>query len=296
MSSNTNKLLASIQKIAKVHNTEVTAKKIDAILKAGFADLHVITDFDGTVTKYYRNKEKKERSPGSHLILSSSSRLTDEFKKKTKELVDKYYPIEVNNQLTEEQKWPYMIEWWTQAHQLLIDQKINKDDVAAMVAETPVDIREGLRELIETCNEKKIPFLVFSAGVKNVIEEILIAEKLYHSNMHVVSNKMIFNPETGICDEFAEPLIHIFNKSEVAIKESYYHKTIEDRKNVILLGDSIGDLKMSSGVKHDVCLNIGFLNYDNDEVLKIYLEKFDIVVTGDGPMEVANMILRAINH
>lgn len=131
---------------------------------------------------------------------------------------------------------------------------------------------------------------------KDVIEEILIAEKLYHSNMHVVSNKMIFNPETGICDEFAEPLIHIFNKSEVAIKESYYHKTIEDRKNVILLGDSIGDLKMSSGVKHDVCLNIGFLNYDNDEVLKIYLEKFDIVVTGDGPMEVANMILRAINH
>lgn len=60
-----------------------------------------------------------------------------------------------------------MIEWWTQAHQLLIDQKINKDDVAAMVAETPVDIREGLRELIETCNEKKIPFLVFSAGVKS---------------------------------------------------------------------------------------------------------------------------------
>lgn len=83
------------------------------------------------------------------------------------ELVDKYYPIEVNNQLTEEQKTPYMIEWWTQAHQLLIDQKINKDDVAAMVAETPVDIREGLKELIEKCKEKNIPLLVFSAGVKS---------------------------------------------------------------------------------------------------------------------------------
>jgi 2-hydroxy-3-keto-5-methylthiopentenyl-1-phosphate phosphatase len=82
-------------------------------------------------------------------------------------LVDKYYPIEVDNRLTEEQKGPYMIEWWTQAHQLLIDQKINKDDVAAMVAETPVNIREGLKELIENCKEKKVPFLVFSAGVKS---------------------------------------------------------------------------------------------------------------------------------
>lgn len=43
MSSNTNKLLASIQKIAKVHNIEATAKKINAILKVGFDDLHIIT-------------------------------------------------------------------------------------------------------------------------------------------------------------------------------------------------------------------------------------------------------------
>ncbi|GBB94177.1 hypothetical protein RclHR1_02300018 [Rhizophagus clarus] len=296
MSANTVQLLAAIQKIAKVHNIEVTAKKLDKILKDGFNALHIICDFDGTVTKYYRNKEKKERSPGSHLILSSSSRLTDEFKKKTSGLLDKYYPIEVDNKLTMEQKLPYMVEWWTQAHQLLIDQKINKDDVAAMVAETPVDIREGISELIDKCKEKDIPFLIFSAGVKDVIEEILITQKLKHSNMHVVSNKMIFNPETGICNEFAEPLIHVFNKSEIAIKDSNYHTTIEQRRNVILLGDSIGDLKMSSGIKHDVCLNIGFLNYDNDEILKIYLEKFDIVVTGDGPMDVANMILQAINH
>jgi hypothetical protein len=43
MSTNTKQLLASIQKIAKVHNTEVTAKKIDKILKDGFDGLHVIS-------------------------------------------------------------------------------------------------------------------------------------------------------------------------------------------------------------------------------------------------------------
>jgi len=53
---------------------------------------------------------------------------------------------------------------------------------------------------------------------------------------------------------------------------------------------------MSSGIKHDVCLNVGFLNYDNDELLNSYLEIFDIVVTDDGPMDVVNMILQTIDH
>ena len=110
---------------------------------------------------------------------------------------------------------------------------------------------------------------------------------------------MNFDPETGICNEFAEPLIHVFNKSEITIKgskDSLYHTTIENRGNVILLGDSIGDLQMSSGIKHDVCLNIGFLNYDDEKLLGSFLERFDIVVLDDGPMDAVNVIMQAIDH
>ncbi|RIA90943.1 pyrimidine 5'-nucleotidase [Glomus cerebriforme] len=296
-SSNIRQLLDSIQKIAKVHNTEVTAKKIDKILKEGFGNLHVICDFDGTITKYYKNKDKKERSPSSHVILSLSSRLTSEFKEKTQALCDKYYPIEVDNSLTLEQKIPYMVEWWEQAHELIINQNIKKDDFAAIVSETPMNIREGLKELIDKCKEKNVPFLIFSAGLRNVIEEALTKENLYHKeNMHIVSNKMDFNPETGICDKFVAPLIHVFNKSEITIKDSPYHQTIEDRRNVILLGDSVGDLQMSRGIEHDICLNIGFLNYIDDDLLNSYLKIFDIVVLDDGPMDVVNMILQTIEH
>ena len=35
---------------------------------------------------------------------------------------------------------------------------------------------------------------------------------------------------------------------------------IKNRRNVIVLGDSLGDVRMSRGVSHDVVLNIGYLN------------------------------------
>ncbi|CAI2190715.1 12104_t:CDS:2, partial [Funneliformis geosporum] len=277
----------SIQKIAIVGNVKITTQKFDKILKGGLNNLHIICDFDATMTRYYKNKNKKERNPSSHLILSSSSRLSDE----------EYYPIEINPGLKKEQKIPYMVEWWNKAHELLIKQQINKEDIAAMVAETPVDMRIGLKELIDKCKEKKLPFLIFSAGIGNVIEQVLIQKKLYHQeNMHIVSNQMKFNLETGICDDFMEPSIHTFNKSEIAIKHSPYHTTIENRRNVILLGDSIGDLHMADGIKHDVCLTIGFLNHDVENLLKSYLENFDVVVIDDGPMDVVNIILQEIDH
>jgi len=38
---------------------------------------------------------------------------------------------------------------------------------------------------------------------------------------------------------------------------------------------------MSKGVRHDLCLNIGFLNHDVEELVGQYAEAFDIVLTGD---------------
>lgn len=58
-----------------------------------------------------------------------------------------------------------MVEWWEKAHELCINEKINKDDVTQIVVETTIKMRSGLASLIHTCNEKKVPLLVFSAGL-----------------------------------------------------------------------------------------------------------------------------------
>ncbi|CAG8726654.1 5814_t:CDS:2, partial [Dentiscutata erythropus] len=159
-------------------------------------------------------------------------------------------------------------------------------DVKDMVTETPVELRPGLDVLIRKCKDNNIPFLIFSAGIANVIEEVLTTRNLYHrNNMHIISNQMGFNSETGICDHFKVPLIHIFNKSEIIIKNSPYYTTIKNRGNVILLGDSIGDIHMADGIQHNICLTVGFLNHNVEDYINTYLETFDIVVVDDGPMD-----------
>ncbi|KAF0362328.1 5-nucleotidase, cytosolic III [Gigaspora margarita] len=281
-----------IKKHSKLKNVDATHRKLEKILDDGLENLQIVCDFDCTMTRYFT--PNRERNPGSHKILSSSSRLTEEFKKETDKLCEDYYPIEIDKTLTKEEKIPYMIEWWEKAHELLLGQRINKNDIKEMVAETPVEMRPGLDVLIRKCKDNDIPFLIFSAGIANVIEEVLITKNLYYSNnMHIVSNQMGFNPETGICDHFKVPLIHIFNKSEIMLKDSPYYKTIENRRNVILLGDSIGDIHMADGIQHEICLTIGFLNHDVEDYIDTYLETFDIVVVNDGPMDIVNHILDA---
>ncbi|CAG8510825.1 4940_t:CDS:2 [Acaulospora morrowiae] len=290
----TQKLVGNLQQLSRIRDVETTRKKLLKIVEEGFANLHIICDYDGTITRFFNSKG--ERNPASHSILSRSSRLTREYKIEVQKRVDYYYPIEVSTTMTKEEKTPYMVEWWEQAHELLMGQKINREDIKSMVAETDVELRPGLDVLINECKSKNVPFLVFSAGLGDVIEQVLVSKNLFHPNMHIVSNKMGFNEKTGICDHFKEPMIHVFNKSEVMIKGTPYHATIENRTNVILLGDSTGDLQMSAGIHHDICLSIGFLNDAIDENLDVYLRTFDIVVLGDGPMDVVNLILKSVNE
>ena len=53
----------------------------------------------------------------------------------------------------------------------------------------------------------------------------------------------------------------------------------------MLLGDSLGDLKMSDGMPHDVKLSVGLLNHDHDKLIETYKDAFDIVLTHDTSLE-----------
>lgn len=65
----------------------------------------------------------------------------------------------------------------------------------------------------------------------------------------------------GIMVGFKGKLIHMFNKNEDAIHSSDYFEKLYNRTNVILMGDSIGDIKMALGVPQpSSVLKIGFLN------------------------------------
>ncbi len=82
-----------------------------------------------------------------------------------------------------------------------------------------------------------------------------------NDSIKVVSNFLAFDGDgnvTGIDGE----MVHIFNKNENAIHDSPYFKKLEGRGNVVLMGDSMGDLQMADGVPDAdaAVLKIGFLN------------------------------------
>lgn len=65
----------------------------------------------------------------------------------------------------------------------------------------------------------------------------------------------------GLLQAFKGPLIHSFNKREGAVSYVADLAELQGRPNVLLLGDSLGDLTMADGVPdHQNILTIGFLN------------------------------------
>ncbi|KAJ3311397.1 hypothetical protein HDU93_005128 [Gonapodya sp. JEL0774] len=248
------------------------------------------SDFDMTLTKFWvkvgsGNSQDEstlrgdgmERNVSSHGVVMRSRNFPSEFKSRTDALYRLYYPIETSHTLTRAQKVPHMVEWWTKAHELIVQLGCTRQDVVQMVQDTPVRFREDARTVLTTCETKGVPVLVFSAGVADVIEEILRQNSLLLPNMSVVANHMIWSEE-NVCVGFKDPLVHVFSKSELSLPNSH---TLSDRPNVLLLGDSLGDLEMSSGVAHSVCLTIGYLNHHREALEKEYLEKYDVVVTDD---------------
>lgn len=93
----------------------------------------------------------------------------------------------------------------------------------------------------------------------------------------------------------ASDIIHVFNKNENSVQDPEYFNVIQSRNNVILLGDSPGDLTMADGLKNPgQIIKIGFLNSNIDALLERYLNMFDIVLIDDQTMSVPYEIVKLV--
>lgn len=156
----------------------------------------------------------------------------------------------------------------------------------------PSTCREGYENFFGKLQQHGIPVFIFSAGIGDVLEEVIRQAGVYHSNVKVVSNFMDFD-ENGVLKGFKGELIHVFNKHDGALKNTDYFSQLKDNSNIILLGDSQGDLRMADGVANvEHILKIGYLNDRVDELLEKYMDSYDIVLVKEESLEVVNSILQ----
>ncbi|NWI18842.1 5NT3B nucleotidase, partial [Crypturellus soui] len=270
---------------------------IQAMKEQGPHKLQVISDFDMTLSRFGCNGR---RCPTSHNILDNSRVVSEEGRRQLKDLLHYYYPIEIDPNRTLEEKRPLMVEWWSKAHELLAQQEILKGDIPQIVRESDVMLRypghseDGFDELFNQLHEHNVPLFIFSAGVGDILEEIIRQANVFHPNVNVVSNYMDFD-DKGVLRRFKAPLIHTYNKNNSVLRDTEYFQQLSARTSILLLGDSMGDLTMADGVPSvENILKIGFLNDKVEERRGNYLDAYDVVLESDETLDVVNGILRYV--
>lgn len=275
-----------------VDDSNFLQKKISAIRQAGPAKLQVIADFDATLTKYWIDGC---RGLSSHNVLQQED---PEYNDKRQKLYEYYHPLEFDPEIPLDEKTKLMEEWWGKTHALLIEGGVTYNAIQNSVAKATIAFRDGVTELFELLEEKGVPVLIFSAGLADIIEEVL-KQKVHRSfeNVRIVSNRMVFD-DNGNLQTFKGKTIHVLNKNEHALDMAApLHDHCDDanglgdeksalkkRTNVLLLGDHIGDLRMSDGLDYETRISVGFLNDRVESSLESYRKAFDILYLNDASM------------
>nr|ACO10818.1 Cytosolic 5-nucleotidase III-like protein A [Caligus rogercresseyi] len=278
-------------------------RKLSKIKEDTLGSLQVITDFDYTFSKYHDGNGK--RLVSSWGILEKSPVFPDSFREKCLALFNKYHPYEVDPSLTVEEKTPFIAEWYTKLIELITVYITDAELVKkALDGSARVELRDGVSDFVSRLYESHIPLLIFSAGFGELIKNLMTSRGLMDSSLtRIHSNFLEFDPSSGKVLGIKEPVVHVFNKNGGSYLETLSpagRESLTSRKNVFLLGDSLGDLSMSKGIFEEstesstTVLKIGFLNHDIEAYMESYTSQYDIVVLDDQTMNLPLHILKLI--
>lgn len=266
-------------------------EKLRRFQDAGLEQLQVVSDFDFTISKFLVNGS---RGASCHRIIEDCGLLSEDYHHQAQAIQKKYYPLEVDPTLDNETRTQYMVDWVNQAHALLsrtgVTKQIIHQAVTLAFEQKRFDLRKHVVNFFDLLQQTKVPLLIFSAGIADVLEDVLKRTvDLPQYDITVISNRGVFNEETGQLVDFETPVIHVFNKMSSAFLHSPYFQRTDwrTRRHVILLGDSQGDVTMTEGMEKDEddILRIGFLS-DRLERLELYQDIYDIVILDDPGFEV----------
>ncbi len=261
-----------------------------SIRRDGPSQFHVIADFDNTLTRAYVNGEKAPSIIGQ---LRKGKYLTPDYPEAAQALFDHYAPIERDNSISLAERNLDMLTWWKKHFALLEQSGFNRDVINDVVLHSTLQFRDQVKEFIDLLEKHQVPLIIMSAAPGDMLLEHLRHAGLLRSNVHVIANLYQFDAD-GNAIKINEPIIHSLNKHEIVVKNFPVFDTIKERKNILLLGDSMGDVGMADGFDYKEIIKVGFLNQEVEKNIEIYSDNYDVVVTNDGSLAVVNELLEEI--
>lgn len=273
---------------------EQLKKKIEIMKQDGASKLHIVSDFDKTLTRFANNGERN----GSLIaVLRNENYLNEEYSIGAKDLFDKFHPYEIDPNLDIEQKNEKMLEWWEAHYELLKKCKLSLNDLQKVVASRKATLREGFDKLLEIISKNDIMMTIITAGGLggDTIKLFLENEGIDYSKINIISNHLIWDKD-GFMIGVKEPIVHPFNKDEIVGQNEEIKDKINSRQNILLLGDGLSDLQMSKNMPVKNIIKIGYLNEKEKDLKEIFLENFDVVILNDQGLEKVNEILTNITQ
>ena len=263
---------------------------IAAMAAGGAGKLHILTDFDNTLTRAFVDDQK------THSIIANirlGNYLGDEFSHWSKKRVEKYWPLETDLRLSRAERARYMREWWDETHAQMVKHGLSRQLLDKICEERPVAFRAGMEEFENRLKSSAVPVVIMSAAPGYMIKYYLEQAHLFANNVDIIANWYEFDAN-GIMTGAKEPVIHSLNKYEITLNGYPIFEQIKNRRNVILMGDGVDDIGMIEGFDYDNIIKIGFLNENADERLDDFKKNFDVVILNDDGMEAVNDILKII--
>jgi cytosolic 5'-nucleotidase 3 len=265
-------------------------KKKNKFKTFGINYLQVITDFDKTLTKGFVDGQKQ------HSIIAQirqNNYISSEYVIEANKLFEKYHPIEIDSNLTILEKIPFMEEWWSKHINLLAKSGVTREILEDIINKEYLKPRGGLLDFFDFLSKNNIPLLIFSAALGDSIELFLKKYGKKTPNIKIISNFFDFDKK-GFAKGYKGEIVHVFNKGKHKINDPMYEKNISKRKNILLLGDSIGDTKMADQMNFDEIIKIGFLNKDSQKDFDELKNNFDVIILNDGSLEFVNNLLKEL--
>jgi 5'-nucleotidase len=266
-------------------------KKKKIIIQDGVEKLHILSDFDRTITYGLADGER------THTVISQlrsdPKYLGENYFKEAHKLFDFYHPIELNPNISLTEKKRQMDEWWIKHFDLIAKLGFTKNLIKQVVKEKPLRFRKGALEFLTFLNSKDIPVIFMSAAPGDMLVEYLEHNKLLLPNISVISNLYEWD-KNGRAIKIKKPVVTSVNKDETLIHKFPVYNQIKNRKNVLLFGDGLEDIGMVEGFDYDTLIKIGFLNENVEENISAFKKAYDVILLGDQDMNYVNKLMKEI--
>lgn len=272
----------------------VVERKLRHFREDGPEKLHLLLDYDGTITHEW--DENGNPRPTLIATLREGNYLSAEYATAARALADHYKPMEKDPAVDSVTKKALMQEWWEKHYALLMAHHLNRSDIHKAMSDAKVKIRDGMRQILERAAMAGVPVVIMSAnglGTES-IRWHLESNGLLSDNILIVSNDLQWDGQ-GFLTGFKQPIIHSLNKDETVLAALPEYEMVRARTNVILMGDGLHDIGMANGIAPDHVLSVGFENSKGSIHLDKYQTAFDIVMRDDSEaLELVDLVERVL--